>query len=162
MVQATVEERSMQYLSVHDIVWINSTLMGSSLKFDYVTLEEAMAAQYSYGESKNIPVQAANLLHMLVNKRPFQRGNMRTGFIAVAAFLNGNGYALKVDDAEAARILRALADRQTDALDAVTSLAEPANIGLRPGVSLRTVVTHIFNAHTEAIKMLTAGDEQLS
>jgi death-on-curing family protein len=149
----------MQYLSVHDIAWINSTLAGKALKFDYVTLEESMAAQYSYGDSTDVERQAANLLSTLVTKRPFAYGNTRTGFIAVTAFLDANGYAPKVDDSGAAEIVRQVAAGQRAAADAITELAAPAETALRPGVSLRSLVTHIFNAHAEAIKLLAAGDE---
>lgn len=149
----------MHYLSVHDLVWINTTLVGKTLTFDYRPLEEAMAAQYSYGESKNVPLQAANLLDTLVTKKPFAYGNRRTGFLAVAAFLNANGYALQVDDAQAAEIVRSLAEKRTTANEAVVALAQPAETGLRPGNSLRSLVTYIFNTHTDALQRLTTGDE---
>jgi len=149
----------MQYLSVHDIAWINSTLAGKTLKFNFVSLEDAMAAQYSYGDSTDVERQAANLLSTLVTKRPFAYGNTRTGFIAVTTFLDGNGYALKVGDSEAAEIVRQVATGQKAAADAIGELAAPAESALRPGVSLRSLVTHIFNAHAEAINLLAAGDE---
>jgi len=149
----------MQYLSVHDLVWINTTLVGKPLPFDYQRLEEAMAAQYSYGKSTNVPLQAANLLDILVSKRPFAYGNRRTGFCAVTAFLNANGYALKVGDEEAARIMFDLLSGQISALQAIELLSEPAPIGLRPGATLRSLLTHIFNAHADAIQRLREGDE---
>lgn len=163
MANGTLEERSIQYLSVYDIVWINTTLTGKALKFDYVTLEEAMAAQYSYGVSTNVSVQAANLLQMLVLKRPFEYGNVRTGFIAVTAFLTANGYALKVDDEAAASMVRQLASHEIGATEAIEALAKPADTASpwtqRPGYTLRTVVTHIFNARTKAIQTLAPGDD---
>jgi death-on-curing family protein len=152
-------EELMHYLSVHDLVWINTTLVGKTLTFDYRTLEEAMAAQYSYGESKNVSLQAANLLDTLVAKQPFAYGNRRTGFLAVAAFLNANGYALQVDDSQAADLIRSLAEKRTTAPEAIATLAQPAEIGLRPGNSLRSLVTYIFNTHTAALQSLTPGDE---
>src|SRR5438105_9699553 len=93
--------RMMQYLSVHDLVWINGTIMGTTVDFDYQRLEAAMAAQYSYGVSTNTPEQAANLLEAMVAKKPFDYGNLRTGFVATAAFLDANGYALKPGDSNA-------------------------------------------------------------
>src|SRR5438477_10114142 len=102
------------YLSVHDLVWINTTVTGLTLSFDFETLEQAMAAQYSYGDSRDVPGQAANLLHILVEKRPFEYGNTRTAFVAVAAFLGANGYPLQVDDAQMADLIGAVAaDRST-------------------------------------------------
>jgi prophage maintenance system killer protein len=159
MTLASLKERTMQYLSVHDIVWINTTLAGKTLAFNYVTLEEAMAAQYSYGDSTNVPVQAANLLDILVRKRPFKYGNTRTGFIAVTAFLNANGYALKVDEAGAADLVKSLANGRATAADTIAALAQATGASLKVGISLRTLVTHIFNHHTEAVQLLAQGDE---
>ena len=156
---ATLDDRAMQYLSVHDIVWINTMVAGQALTFDYATLEEAMAAQYSYGVSTYVPVQAANLLKTLALKRPFEFGNIRTGFIALTTYLNANGFALTVDDATAAEIVRGVAEGRLAAADAIAQLAAPAAIGMRPGVTLRGVVTHIFNTHTDAVQRLARGDE---
>lgn len=149
----------MQYLSVHDIAWINTTLAGKALKFNYVTLEEAMAAQYSYGDSTRVEEQAANLLKTLITKKPFAYGNVRTAFIAVTAFLDGNGFALKVDESGAADVIRRVVAGTLSARDAIDALATPVGENMRPGVTLRSLVTHIFNAHAEAIRLLAAGDE---
>ena len=149
----------MHYLSVHDIVWINSTITGKSLPFDYEKLEAAMAAQYSYGDSTNVPVQSANLLSTLVHSPSFAYGNQRTAFIAVTTFLNANGYALQVDDSQAADLIRDVASKQLTPAEGIASLAAPADITLRPGVTLRALVSYIFNEHTEAIKSLAQGDE---
>jgi len=156
---ATLEAREMQYLSVYDIVWINTTLAGRALPFDYVNLEEAMAAQYSYGVSTNVPAQAANLLQILVLKRPFAFGNVRTAFVAVTAFLIANGYALAVDDAAAAEIVRAVADGRRTAEDAIGVLAAPAGESMGSAMTLRALVTLIFNGRSEAIRQLARGDE---
>ena len=57
-----------EYLTTHDLVWINQTITGKVPSYDYVTLEAAMAGQYSYGESQNVAQQAAN--------RPLDRPKM--------------------------------------------------------------------------------------
>src|SRR5437763_11388685 len=101
---------SMEYLTTHDLVWINSSITGDVNDYDYVTLEAAMAGQYSYGDSHNVPRQAANLLERLLCMRPFTRGNVRTAFIATLSFLNANAYATTVDDPTAAQLIRAVAD----------------------------------------------------
>ena len=44
----------MEYLTVHDLVWINNTVTGEVNPYDYVTLEACMAAQYRYGNSQEI------------------------------------------------------------------------------------------------------------
>jgi len=152
-------EFPMRYLSVHDLVWINTTVTGKTLGFDYVRLEEAMAAQYSYGDSRNTTLQAANLLASLLYKPPFAYGNRRTAFIAVTAFLSANGYSLQVDDAQAADVIRRVALRELLPGEAISALVVPADIGLRPGVTLRQLVSHLCNEHADALRRLTEGDE---
>ena len=159
MAGASVDVQTMAYLSVHDIVWINTMLAGRTLRFNYITLEEAMAAQYSYGNSTNVPVQAANLLKVLVAKKPFEFGNIRTGFIATTAFLLANGYALKAEDAQCAETILALANGRISADEAIAALAEPSESAMRPGVTLRSLVTAIFGAHESALQSLAQGDE---
>jgi prophage maintenance system killer protein len=149
----------MHYLSVHDLVWINAIVTGKTLTFDYAKLEAAMAAQYSYGDSGNVPVQAANLLESLILNPPFEYGNRRAAFIAVTTFLSANGRALKVGDEQAADIIRRVAARETAPADAVAALTAPADIGLRPGVTLRQLVTHLCNEHPDALKRLAEGDD---
>jgi death-on-curing protein len=51
----------------------------------------------------------------LVQDHPFNDGNKRAGFLALGLFLSLNGYALQVDQAEAAdAILRLAAGRLTE------------------------------------------------
>lgn len=148
----------MEYLTVHDLVWINEMIMGKVTPYNYVTLEAAMAGQYSYGDSQNTVQQAANLLQQLLLKRPFAEGNLRTAFIATMTFLNGNGYATQVEDAEAARIVQSAAKGEMSALDAVAMLSAPAETALPSVLTLRRLMTHECNYHEEALKILAAGD----
>ena len=115
----------MDYLTTHDLVWINNTLTGKVNPYDYVTLEAAMAGQYSYGQSHDVPGQAAIMLERLLSKRPFSEGNIRTAFIATLSFLNANGYATRVDDTEAAAIVRGVASGDKSSTQAVQELAAP-------------------------------------
>ena len=155
----TESVRRMHYLSVHDLVWINTTVTGKTLAFDYEKLEAAMAAQYSYGDSTNVTVQAASLLASLLFKPPFEYGNRRTAYVAVTAFLNANGYSTEVADEEAARVIHSVATRELTPAQAVEAIAERTGIGLRPGVTLRALVARICNEHAEALKALAEGDE---
>jgi death on curing protein len=151
--------REMQYLSVHDLVWINNTVTGKTLAFDYEKLEAAMAAQYSYGDSTHVTLQAANLLASLLFGSPFEYGNRRTAYVAVTTFLNANGYATPVEDEEAARLIHSVAAREITPARAIEALSQKADIGLRPGVTLRALVAHICNEHGAALTALTEGDE---
>jgi prophage maintenance system killer protein len=149
----------LHYLSVHDIVWINSTITGETLPFDYEKLEAAMAAQYNYGDSNNVEEQAANFLASFILKPPFAYGNLRSAFVAVTTFLNANGYALRLGDHDAAGAILAFSCGETTAAEVIAKLANAAEIGLRPGVTLRSLVTYICNEHRETLALLKESDE---
>ena len=149
----------LHYLSVHDIVWINATITGETLPFDYEKLEAAMAAQYSYGDSTDVAGQAANFLASFILKPPFAFGNTRTAFVALATFLNANGFSLQLGDEEIAQAIQSLARGETTAAETIGKLAKPSQMGLRPGVTLRALVTYICNEHKDVLTRLTEGDE---
>src|SRR5437016_5999119 len=113
----------MEYLTTHDLVWINSSITGRVNPYNYVTLEAAMAGQYSYGDSHHVQEQAANLLNRLICTHPFAEGNVRTAFIATLSFLNANGFATSVDDTAAAAIVTAVANGRKSGQDAIAELS---------------------------------------
>lgn len=149
----------MHYLSVHDLVWINTTLTGKTVPYSFEKLEAAMAAQYSYGDSRDTVTQAASFLGSFLTKPPFQYGNLRTAFIATATFLTANGFALQVSEEQAVDIIQRAARKETTPAQAISLLAKPSSAALRPGVSLRQLVTHLINEHAEALKRLASIDE---
>jgi prophage maintenance system killer protein len=149
----------LHYLSVHDFVWINSTVLGQTVPFDYEKLEASMAAQYGYLTSGDAPAQAANLLDTMLSARPFKSGNIRTAFIATLVFLTANGYTLQVGDVDAAAMVEKVAAGETTATETIRTLFKPSDLALREGVTLRSLVTHICNEHTEALRLLAEGDE---
>lgn len=148
----------MQYLTTHDLIWINQTVTGQVQPFNYVTLEAAMAGQYSYGQSRDVPNQAAILLERLMFSSPFALGNRRTAFVSTLAFLHSNGYALQVSDVEAARAILELERGNLTPMQAIHRLAAPAEEGHSSELTLRTRIAHEFNQHTEALKALSPGD----
>jgi prophage maintenance system killer protein len=148
----------MDYLTTHDLIWINSTVTGDVNAYNYVTLEAAMAGQYSYGDSHNIPAQAANLLDRLLCTRPFAVGNVRTALIATLSFLNANGYATRVDDAEAAAIITEVASSRIAAGQAIEALAAPAAEPLASTFTLRKLIAHECNHHATALTLLAEND----
>ena len=148
----------MDYLTTHDLVWINNSLTGKVNAYNYVTLEAAMAGQYSYGQSENVPAQAANLLERLLCSKPFSEGNIRTAFIAALSFLNANGYATRADDTAAAAIVRAVAKGERSAAQAIDELAAPASETLPTTLTLRRLISHECNLHVDALKILSEGD----
>lgn len=147
----------MEYLTTHDIVWVNSTVTGKVNEFNYVTLEEAMASQYRYGDSTDVLGQAANFLDHLLFKPAFTEGNRRTAYIAVLTFLNANGFATKVPDADAAKIVFGTEERKLAPQEAIDALVAPAKQPLG-NITLRQLIVHECNLHVEALQILSAGD----
>src|SRR5262249_40343657 len=125
--------------------------------YDYVTLEAAMAGQYRYGSSEDVPAQAAILLERLLFQAPFSCGNRRTAFIATLTFLNANGYAATRGQADAAPAILAVAPGQKAAREAIEALAAPAGRPLA-AIPIRTLVGHECNLHVEALRILATGD----
>jgi death-on-curing family protein len=149
----------MNYLSVHDLVWINTTITGNTVPYHYERLEEVMAAQYNYGRSTDTQAQAAQLLATFLAKRPFASGNRRTAFIAVATFLSANGYTVHVEDARAAEIIWAVENATMRAREAIDALSKPSDAPFASGTAtIRRLVTHLCNEHAEALKRLAEGD----
>ena len=148
----------MEYLTVHDLVWINNTVTGKVNGYNYVTLEAAMAGQYCYGQSQDVQGQAAKLLERLLGKAPFQSGNRRSAFIAVLTFLNANGFATSVGDKAAATILTEVATGKSTATEAISALVSVAKAPLSTAIPLRKLIGHECNLHVEALQLLAAGD----
>jgi prophage maintenance system killer protein len=148
----------MEYLTVHDLVWINNIVTGKVNRYDYVTLEAAMAGQYRYGDSQDVPGQAATLLERLLFQPPFESGNRRTALIATLAFLNANGYATKPTDDSLAGLVRDLLRRTSPPQQVISELAAPSQQSLPTGTTLRKLITHECNLHTEALRLLAEGD----
>lgn len=148
----------MEYLTTHDLVWINEVVTGRIQPYNYVTLEAVMAGQYAYGKSSDVLAQASTLLGRLLTKTPFLEGNRRTAFIATLTFLNANGYVVQAGDAQAAQIVEALAEGRVSAMQAMGDIAAPSNSNLPMGVTLRKLITHECNLHAEALRLLTAND----
>lgn len=148
----------MEYLTVHDLVWINNTLTGKVNPYDYVTLEACMAAQYRYGDSQDVPAQAAALVEKLLAKQPFSIGNQPTALIALLTFLNANSYATTATEEQLASTIQALVAGQTSPLEAVRSVSAPANQTGSTVLALRRLITLECNTHASALQLLQDGD----
>lgn len=148
----------MEYLTVHDLVWINNTLTGEVNPYDYVTLEACMAAQYRYGNSLDVPTQAATFVEKLLAKQPFASGNRRTALIALLTFLNVNAYATTAQEEQLANIIDALAEGNTTGIEAVRALSAPAQSPIATTLALRRLITLECNTHAPALQLLAESD----
>jgi death-on-curing protein len=80
---------------------------------DENALESALARprqKWQYGSSTDVPALAAAYAFGLVRNHPYRDGNKRVGFLAMATFLQMNGYELTATDAEIVIEIVALAD----------------------------------------------------
>ena len=147
----------MEYLTNHDLFWVNQIVTGTVNTYNYFALEAAAAGQYRYGDSQDVPGQAAVMLDRLLTKAPFGSGNRRTAFIALLTFLNANGYATIVDETEVVRLITAVVAQTILPLDAVNALAAPAKESLT-AIPMCQLITHECNHHAVALGLLTPGD----
>ena len=144
-----------RYLTLQDLIWINSEIMKSPQPYSYDRLEEATYYQYSYRQSQDVLVQAARFLWGYLKYRPFVRGNLATALIATLAFLHINGYATRLPVERAAEWIEQVALRRKHPLDAVRQIAVPALPGRR-AEPLRELAHHLIEQYEAALHQLAA------
>lgn len=142
--------RTVRYLSVHDLVWIHTALVGAPAAFDYERLESCMAAQYGYGDSTDVGGQACALLHRCLRERPFDCANRPLAVVAVLAFLAANGMALGWSDEE----LTAAAARIEAGEDLVAPVRPSAS---HASASIRSIVTATLAERAALLRALGEG-----
>jgi death-on-curing protein len=79
-------------------------------------IESAIARplnQWEYAEERDIPALAAAYGFGLVRNHGYVDGNKRVGFVAMAVFLEINGYILNAPESEAVRIMLGVAAGET-------------------------------------------------
>ena len=151
----------MFYLTVHDIVWLNSQLAGRDVAFDYETLEAAVAAQYGYGDSRDVMGQAAEFAEKLLRSSPFQQGNLATGLLCVGVYLLGNGVEAPASGAGLADTVRDVRDGRSAGAAVVAALAGNAAArtpsgGSVPGV--RAIAARVQASSAQALGSLKLDD----
>lgn len=143
----------MRYLSVHDIVWINSTVLGETVPFDYEKLEACMAAQYRYGKSDDVPGQLAEFLNRLLTQPAFERGNEKTAFVAASVFLIANGLRLQINGSDVAGRFHQLVSGKTSAPEVIAALTVKNEEPLMD-ITLRALITQICNRYADVLSLL--------
>jgi len=113
-----------RYLTVHDIVWINAQICGEGVPFDYERLEAGMAAQYAYGDSRNVDAQAARFVERMLRTAPFREGNLRTGLLCTTVFLMANGRTIAAATSALPDMVRQVADGSADGSALLAQLTE--------------------------------------
>lgn len=144
----------MRYLTVHDVIWINTAVTGSPQRYQFDRLENAVYSQYSYGDSRNVLTQAARMFRRLLLDQPFEQGNEWTALVATMTFLWLNGYTLRIDAEEAQRALPQLAQGQMSVREFVLQRAQPLQSAEG---SLRDVVAQVCQSLHLPMKAALAG-----
>lgn len=142
-----------RYLTLQDLIWINTEVTKSPQRYSYDRLEEATYYQYSYRQSRDVPLQAARFLWGYLKYRPFARGNLATALIAVLAFLEVNGYDTRLPAEQAAEWLLQVVQRRKHPLDAIRQIAAPTPLGKQP-TPLRELVHHLIEHYEDALHRL--------
>ncbi len=115
----------MRYLTVQDVIWINTAVTGRPQHYDFDRLENAVYSQYSYGDSRDALKQAARMFRHLLQDKPFSEGNELTALVATLAFLRLNGYALQVKPDEVHEILEQISQGQISPKEFIQQRAQP-------------------------------------
>lgn len=118
--------RTLAYLTVQDMLWVNFQLTKVTHAFHYDLLEEATFYQYGYGESHNPIAQAAKFLTGFAKKQPFGgNGDAESALIGCVAFLALNGHHLELPASEAKAWLNRVLGGQVGAEEAIRQLTHP-------------------------------------
>ena len=115
----------LHYLTVQDILWINSQVTGKINSFNFAKLEEATFYQYAYGDSNHLLVQAARFATGFLKMNPLDGGNEATTFVALLTFLKINGMSIELTDANAGVWFGDVKQKQSLAEDGIKSVAKP-------------------------------------
>jgi prophage maintenance system killer protein len=149
------------YLTVHDIVWLNTRLTGRSVAFDYEKLEAAMAAQYGYGESRDVLGQATRFAEALLRDTAFEEGNLGTALLCVDAYLRGNGVAELALPAGLADTVRQVREGRSAGSALVAALVGSAGTPIPSGgpvPSLRAIAARAQARLAQALRDLAPED----
>ncbi len=142
-----------RYLTVQDLIWINTEIMGAPQPYNYDRLEEATYYQYSYRRSMDVPLQSARFLWGYLTYRPFAKGNLATALIGVLTFLEINGFEVHLPPDEAVQWLLDVAQRRTHPLSAIRQIITP-NISENRSLPVRDVAHHLIERYESALHTL--------
>ena len=147
-----------RYLTVQDMVWLNTEITGAPQPFNYDRLEEATSYQYSYRDSRDLPLQAARFLWGYLTYRPFAKGNAGTALIGVLTLLEINGFEVHLPVEQAAEWLQRVAHRRMHPLSAIRQIIAASSHG-RSEQPLQEVAHHLIERYKPALSQLDGEHE---
>lgn len=145
-----------RYLTVQDLIWINTQITGAPQPYNYDRLEEATYYQYSYRQSMDVPLQAARFLWGYLTYRPFAKGNLGTALIGVLTFLEINGYEVHLPAEQAAEWLLSIVQRRKHPLSAIRQIITLSPSGRQP-VPVREVAHHLMERYETALHRISGS-----
>jgi death-on-curing protein len=142
-----------RYLTVQDLIWLNTEITGAPQPYHYDRLEEATYYQYSYRDSRNLPLQAARFLWGYLTYRPFAKGNAGTALIGVLTLLEINGFEVHLPVERAAEWLQRVIHRRMHPLSAIRQIiaATPQGRNEQP---IREIAHHLIERYKPALALL--------
>ncbi|CUU03017.1 hypothetical protein GBSOP10_102424 [Armatimonadetes bacterium GBS] len=149
-----------RYLTLQDLIWINTEVTKRPQPYSYERLEEATYYQYSYRQSRDVVLQAARFLWGYLKYRPFAQGNYATALIATLALLQINGYEAHLPVEQANEWLLSVAERKKHPLDAIRQIVHPLQPGKQP-IPLREHVHHLIEHYEPALHTLMQHETPL-
>lgn len=143
------------YLTVQDVLWINTEITKKVSSFKFLQLEEAVNYQYGYGKSVDVLAQAGQFLQGFIRLRPFEAGNRATALISALTFLKINGFEINLDPNSAKNWAMAVAERKKTGFDAVREIAQPTEKPIELKPAIRTEVKELLEKYADAVSQLT-------
>lgn len=142
----------MNYLTVQDLVWINSQVAGGTPQdFHFMKLEEGTFFQYAYGSSSNLLDQAARFLAGFTAKAPFAKGNEATAFIGCLTFLLINGAQIALEDESGKQWFSQVAGGNDTGLKDLVSQPDVHHLP-----SVAEAAKHVFESYPATIAALSS------
>lgn len=150
-----------RYLTLQDLIWINTEVTKRPQRYAYDRLEEATYYQYSYRQSRDVVRNTARFLWGYLQYRPFEQGNYATALIATLALLHINGYAVHLPVEHASEWLLQVAQRKKHPLDAIRQIVASSQPSKQP-IPLREHVHQLIEHYEPALHALMEQETPLS
>ena len=148
----------LEYLTPQDILWINLEITGATNELDAELLEEAASHLYSYVKIPNPIYQVGDFLETFLRIHPFNKGNQRTAFISMLAFLTLNGYEFIIPGSEVLMWIKSVEDKRVRGLTAIRTAIRPS---VKAPLDLRTLVLKLIVQYHSILDALTFEENSL-
>jgi len=153
--------KSLKYLTIQDMIWINLLVTKKVHHFNYAQLEEATFYQYGYGASRDIAKQAARFLSGFMKMRPFEVGNEASAFIGFAAFLLMNGKCLYLEDVAGAEWVERVRSGRVRAQEEIPAmLVEDEGVHNPVFSEVRDAVMAVLDRFPKTLQKLSEGVQE--